>query len=385
MGRLLIVFSVLLLGVSTLFAQSDRGTVTGSISDQSGAVIPGANVTATNTSTSTTYETVSTETGNYTLAQLPAGVYQLSVELPGFKKYVRQGITVLVATTLRIDVALEVGAATDEVTITADAPLLRTESSDVSHSVPSQRLDELPILGIGGVLSGSAGIRNPYAMVQLIPGSTWTPNSLVRLNGTPGNTQSFRIEGQDASNSGTPGVPAQSQPSVDAIQEVAIQTSNYAAEYGQVGGGVFNVTMRSGTNQIHGSAYDYFVNEALNAGNPFTNDPKSNPRPRARRNNYGFTVGGPVRLFNWYDGRNKTFFFVSFEQFRETQNVNNQYQTIPTAAYRNGDFRTAVTSRVIGTDPMGRQMLEGMIYDPATTRTAADGRIRSEEHTSEVQ
>src|SRR5262245_14993985 len=368
-------FSLLFVIVPMSFAQSDRGTITGTVSDQTSAVIPGASIVAVNGETGAKYETISTETGNYTLTQVPPGVYSLTVELPGFKKYVRQGITVLVAQTLRIDIPLEVGADTDDVTVSADAPLLRTESSDVSHNVKSARLDELPILGIGGTLSGSAGIRNPYAMVQLIPGSTWTPNSLVRLNGTPANTQSFRIEGQDASNSGTPGVPAQSQPSVDAIQEVAIQTSNYAAEYGQVGGGVFNVTMRSGTNRLHGTAYDYFVNEAFNAGNPFTNDPKSNPRPRARRNNYGFTVGGPVRLFNWYDGRNRTFFFVSFEQFRETQNVNNQYQTIPTTAYRNGDFRTAITSRVIGTDPMGRQMLEGMIYDPATTRTAPDGRI----------
>src|SRR5215475_711463 len=281
MRRLLVGVFVFSMAVSICYGQSDRGTITGTVLDTTKAVIPGVSVVATNGETDAKYETVTTETGNYTLLQLPPGVYQLTAELPGFKKYVRQGITVLVAQTLRIDVSLEVGAATDEVTVSADAPLLRTESSDVSHNVNSARLDELPILGIGGVLSGSAGIRNPYAMVQLIPGSTWTPNSLVRLNGTPGNTQSFRIEGQDASNSGTPGVPAQSQPSVDAIQEVAIQTSNYAAEYGQVGGGVFNVTMRSGTNQLHGTAYDYFVNEAFNSGNPFTNDPVRNPRPRA--------------------------------------------------------------------------------------------------------
>ena len=373
MRQLLVVLCVLMMAAGAL-AQSDRGTITGTVADQTNAVIPGASVVATNADTSARFETISTETGNYTLAQLPAGVYQITAELPGFKRYVRQGINVLVAQTLRIDVALEVGAATDEVTITADAPLLRTESSDVSHSVPSSRLDELPILGIGGTLSGSAGIRNPYAMVQLVPGSTWTPNSLVRLNGTPANTQSFRVEGQDASNSGTPGVPAQSQPSVDAIQEVAIQTSNYAAEFGQVGGGVFNVTMKSGTNQLHGTVYDYFVNEAFNSGNPFTNNPAVNPRPRARRNDYGFTVGGPLRLPR-YDGRNKTFFFVSFEQFREKTNVNNQYQTIPTAAYRNGDFRTAIRTRRIGVDPLGREMFEGMIYDPATTRTAPDGRV----------
>jgi hypothetical protein len=231
-------------------------------------------------------------------------------------------------------------------------------------------MDELPILGIGGVLSGSAGIRNPYAMVQLIPGSTWTPNSLVRLNGTPANTQSFRIEGQDASNTGTPGVPAQSQPGVDAIEEVAIQTSNFAAEYGQVGGGVFNVTMKSGSNQFHGTAFDYFVNEVFNAGNPFLNN-GPNPRPRARRNDYGGTVGGPIR-------KDSTFFFFSFEQFREVTYVNNQLQTIPTAAYRNGDFSSAIPAnpKVIGTDPLGRTMLEGMIYDPATTRLVGGKLVR---------
>jgi hypothetical protein len=367
MRRLLVLLSLLLGAVSASIAQSDRGTITGTISDPTGAVIPGASVVATNGETAAKYETISTETGNYTLPQLPPGVYSMAVELPGFKKYVRQGITVQIAQTLRIDVPLEVGAASDEVTVNADAPLLRTESSDVSHIVSSNRLDELPMLGIGGVLSGSAGIRNPYAMVQMVPGSTWTPNSLVRLNGTPANTQSFRVEGQDASNTGTPGVPAQSQPGVDAIQEVAIQTSNYAAEYGQVGGGVFNVTMKSGTNQIHGTVYDNFVNEVFNAGNPFkTGEP--NTRPRARRNDYGFTVGGPIR-------RDKTFFFVNWEQFRETQYVDNQFQTVPTLAYRNGDFSTAIPKvpKVIGIDPLGRQMLEGMIYDPATTRVGPNG------------
>src|SRR5215475_13821420 len=251
MHRLLVGVFVFSTAVSVCYGQSDRGTITGTISDPTKAVIPGASVVAKNGETGVTYETITTETGNYTLGQLPAGLYQLSVELPGFKKYVRQGITVLVAQTLRIDVGLDVGAAGDEVTVNADAPLLRTESSEVSYVIKAP--DQLPIFGVGGNLSGSAGIRNPYAMVQMIPGSTWTPNSLVRLNGTPANTQSWRVEGQDASNSGTPGVPAQSQPSVDAIQEVAIQTSNFAAEYGQAGGGVFNVTMRSGTNQFHGS------------------------------------------------------------------------------------------------------------------------------------
>src|SRR5262245_36376227 len=137
MRRLPILLSTLFIVASMSFAQSDRGTITGTVSDATSAVIPGASVVAVNGETGAKYETVSTETGNYTLTQVPAGLYQLSVELPGFKKYVRQGITVLVAQTLRIDVALEVGAASDEVTVSADAPLLRTESSDGSHNVNS--------------------------------------------------------------------------------------------------------------------------------------------------------------------------------------------------------------------------------------------------------
>src|SRR5215510_14540278 len=182
MVRTLLLSSIIILLVcSVSFAQSDRGTITGTVADQTSAVIPGASVVAVNGETGTKYENISNETGNYTLTQVPSVVYSLSVELPGFKIYVRQGINVLVAQTLRIDISLEVGAATDEVTVIVDAPLLQTESSDVSHNVNCARLDELPILGIGGVVSASAGIRNPYAMVQLIPGSTWTPNSLVRL------------------------------------------------------------------------------------------------------------------------------------------------------------------------------------------------------------
>ena len=372
MRLLLVGVCICVLSVSLCYGQSDRGTITGTVSDASNAVIPGASIVATNSETGAKYETISTETGNYSLTQLPAGVYQISVELPGFKKYLRQGITVLATQTLRIDVGLIVGASGEQINITEDAPLLRTESSEVSHNVAAKNLDELPILGIGGVLSGSQGLRNPNAVVQLMPGTVWTPNSLVRVNGTPANTQSYRIEGQEAANTGTPGVAAQTQPGVDAIQEVAVQTSNYAAEYGQAGGGLFNVTMKSGTNQFHGSAYEYFVNEAFNAGNPFvTGSSDGNPRPRQRRSDWGGVIGGPII-------KNKTFFFFNFEQFRETVKVNNQFQTIPTAAYRNGDFSSAITTKVIGVDPAGRQMLEGMIYDPSPQTThvdAATGRV----------
>jgi hypothetical protein len=385
--RVLSLFTCCLVLAVCAFAQSDRGTITGTVTDPAGAVVANAPITAKNVGTGVEYSGATSTTGNYTLLQLPAGAYQVTVNVPGFKKYSRAGLTVEVAQTLRIDVGLEVGSATESVTVTENASLLRTESSELSHNVDVKHMDDLPILGIGGTLSGTAGIRNPMSMVTVIPGSTFVPNALVRINGTPANSQSFRIEGQDASNTGTPGVPAQTQPSVDAIQEVAIQTSNYAAEYGQVGGGMFNVTMRSGANQFHGSAYDYFVNEVFNAGNPFvTNSPQGNPRPRARRNDYGFTAGGPVWVPKLYNGKDKTFFFFNWEQFRESTKINNQFQTIPIADYRTGDFSSAIlpNAKCIGTvdpatgvcktaDPLSRTMLEGMIYDPSTVATAANG------------
>src|SRR5215468_12068261 len=157
MRRLVVGICVFFMAASLSYGQSDRGTITGTISDPTTAVIPGASIVATNTETAAKFETISTETGNYTLAQLPAGVYELAVELPGFKKYVRQGITVQVSTTLRVDVSLEVGAASEEVTVNADAPLLKTESGELSHNVRTETMDTLPLVAIG-VAAGSSSI-----------------------------------------------------------------------------------------------------------------------------------------------------------------------------------------------------------------------------------
>ena len=363
-----VVFCLVLSGRT--LAQSDRGTITGAVSDPSSAVLPGVSIVATNTQTGTKYETISTETGNYTLVQLPAGVYELAVELPGFKKYIQQGITVQVAQTLRVDVTLQVGANTEEVTVTADATLLRTESGEVSHIIPAARLNELPILGIGGAAT-TQGLRIYLSQTKLLPGAYYPDGGLtVRINGAPQNTQSVRIEGQDSTNQLIPFSSASLQPSVDAVQETAIQTSNYAAEYGQAGGGLYNITMRSGTNQYHGGGFDYLANEAFNASFPYVNT-----KPRVRRNDYGFNFGGPATIPGLYKGRDKTFFFANFEQYREFFVTNNQPITVPTLAYRQGDFRQALTGRQLGTDPLGRPIMEGTIYDPNTTRAAPDGRI----------
>ncbi len=149
----------------------------------------------------------------------------------------------------------------------------------------------------------------------------------------PSNSQSINIEGQDATNGFFKQQNQMNQAGMEAIQEVAIQTSNFAAEYGQAGGGYFNYTMKSGTNQLHGSGYDYFVNEALNAGSPFTDAGTINPskegqhiRNPIRQNDYGFTLGGPIDIPKIYNGHDKTFFFFSFEQFRQSAFTSNTYR-----------------------------------------------------------
>jgi len=274
--------------VCVAFAQSDRGTITGTVTDPAGAVIASSVVEAKNAETGAVYRATTTDTGNYTIAQVPTGTYDVSVAAQGFKSFMRSGITLPVAQTIRVDVTLQVGASTESVTVQADASLLKTEDAEVSHNVNVQTLDQLPMLGTGAAEAGSSGIRNPNNVVQLVPGTFYQPNSNVKINGAPTNSQAYHVEGMDATNQGIPYAPAETQPSVDAIQEVAVQTSNFMPEFGHAGGGFFNVTMKSGTNQFHGTAYDYFVNEVLNAGTPFTNDGRGNlVQPAARRNDYG--------------------------------------------------------------------------------------------------
>jgi hypothetical protein len=382
--RTLTGLACLFLVCGNTFAQSDRGTVTGTIADPAGAVVAGAKVEARNVDTGTVYEVASTGTGNYTLSQLPAAAYELTVTVSGFKKFIRENLVVSVAGTLRVDVTLEVGATTDSVTVTEAGTLLKTDSSELSHNMTTDRVDNLPVINLG-FGAGVGNVRNPLQAINLIPGSAFANDNTLRVNGMPANTQSIRIEGQDATNGQHREFNQVTQASLDAIQEVTVQVSNFAAEYGQAGGGYFNYTMKSGTNSFHGSGYDYFVNEILNAGRPFTDAGVSNSlkagqhiRDTQRRNNYGVTFGGPVVIPKLYNGHDKTFFFFNFEQFRESQTVASGLTTVPTLAYRRGDFSAAtINPLTIGGQPaidaLGRPLIQNTIYDPRTTRTAPDG------------
>jgi hypothetical protein len=355
---------LLLLFAGCLWAQSDRGAITGTVSDPTGAVLGGARIEARSRERGGVYTAGSSSTGNYTIRELPAGTYELTVSRDGFKTLRQPNIVLPVAQTLRVDVTLELGATTEAITVSGAPSLLQTESGELAFHVSSSLLNNLPVLTIGGV---NGGARNALALVRLLPASAYTPELVVRLNGLPANTQSVRIQGQEAQTSMLSFNQTWTQPSVDAIQEVAVQTSNYAAEFGQAGGGLLNVTMRSGTNQMHGSAYDYLRNEALNAGVPNTvqpGRPNQHRRNRVRQHDFGFNYGGPVRVPGLYDGRNRTFIFFNFEQFRETVVTSTQVRTVPVNEYRQGDFRRALGPVQASLDKAGRSVQQNQLFDP---------------------
>ncbi|HEU0176508.1 MAG TPA: TonB-dependent receptor [Blastocatellia bacterium] len=361
---------LLLLATATL-AQSDRGTITGVVKDPTGAVVARADVIVRNIATGTEFKTGATETGNYAISSLPAGSYELRVEASGFKKFVLQGVQVQLLQTTRIDATLEVGAAGDTVTVTAQTPLLQTESAEQSTNISGQLFNSMP-LNFGATNS----VRGWLSFIQLAPGVSGTDQT-ANINGSPGGSFKIYLEGQDVtSTNDTVWTSTVASASVETIGEFAIQTNNFSAEFGQVLGGVFNFTTKSGTNEFHGSVYEFLTNEALSARRPLSTPFAISPRASKaldRKHDYGFSVGGPVRLPWLYDGRNKTFFFFSLERYRNVTRSSGGLVTLPTAAYRQGDFSAALTGRQLGVDILGRPIMENAIYDPLTTRTVTVG------------
>jgi hypothetical protein len=379
--RKLTLFVSLLLLTPAVFAQSDRGNISGTVADPSGAVVASAKIDVRNVDNGAVYASGTSATGNYEVAQLPTGNYELTVTAAGFKKYIKQNIFLPAAQTVRVDAILEVGANTDVITVIDTAPLLKSESSEISHNLPVDQLNNLPILQVG------SQIRNPYSAASLLPGVEFNQISgsyqNIRVNGLPSNTQSLRVDGQDSTNGMWQIYTWQTQPSVDAVQEVAVQTSNFAAEWGQAGGGVFNLTMRSGTNSYHGSGFDYMTNEALNAGLAFTSNaangkPNEHIRNRSRQHDYGFSLGGPVRIPKVINGHDKFFFFFNFEQWRNVPYTSNGLITVPTLAMRGGDFSNQglAAPRTYTVPGSGlAPVTEGQIFDPLSNIGTYNGYV----------
>jgi len=343
------------------------GTITGVISDPAGAVVPNAPLEAKNTATGVVLSASTSATGNYTFSGLPAGTYEIDVNVPGFKKYVQAGIIVQQLQTARVDMTLALGSAAESVTVSDVASLLKTETGDVSHNVTTDQVDELPMGQIGAV-------RVTTQVILTIPGVNGGLTNMS-INGSPAASERIRIDGMDATYTLGNAYYSFGAPSVDSVAEVAIQTSNYAAEYGQSTGAVLSYTMRSGSNQYHGSAYDYWTNEAFNSYGAY-----SHTRNKSRINDFGGTAGGPIWIPKVYKGKDRTFFFFSYESRPTTNSNSNNLITVPTTAYRIGDFSAAAAAtanKVLATDPLGRNIIQNSIYDPLSQRaaSAADSRI----------
>ena len=363
------------LGISLLFLLTftqaafgqTGGTITGVISDPAGAVVANAPVEARNAATGVVSAAATSSTGNYVFGAVPAGTYEINVAIPGFKKYVRSGVQVQQLQTTRIDIALEIGASTESVTVSEVVPLLKTETGDVSHNVTTDIQDALPMGQIGT-------IRVTTQAVLTIPGVNGTLTS-ISVNGSPAGSERIRIDGMDATYTLGNVYYSFGAPSVDSVQEVAIQTSNYAAEYGQSTGAVLSYTMRSGSNQYHGSAYDYWTNEAFNSYGAY-----SHTRNKSRINDFGGTFGGPIWIPKIYKGKDRTFFFFSYESRPTTTSNRSRLVTVPTAQYRSGNFSAATAAtanRSLATDPLGRPIIQNAIFDPLSQRpvSATDSRL----------
>src|SRR5580698_6174110 len=371
------------------FGQTGLATITGTITDQSGAHVANAPVVVRSSDTGTTFQGASSNTGNYTVTQLPVGDYELSVTVSGFKKYTHTNLHLAAGQTIGEDITLQVGQSTESVTVSAETSLLQTESSEVSGNFTVKQLDDLPLLTVAAT---NDGVRDYFAASRLLPGVQYCDSAtcpgggsgnavtVTVINGTPNNTLTTRLDGatMNPTSSRLGGATMETQSSTEAVQEVNILTSTFAPEFGAGGGAVVNVVTKSGTNALHGTAYDYLVNRALNAAQPYTG-----LKNAIHQNDFGFTVGGPVWIPKVYNGRNRTFFFFSFEEFLQNLINNTTLSTVPIPAYRNGDFSSLITTenRLVSTasgpytDPLGRNIPSGTIFNPASTFTAPNGAV----------
>jgi hypothetical protein len=314
---LMVLFSAFLIFSSDLGAQT--ASLNGIVMDQTGAVIPNVHVAATELERNLKFETVTSETGRYLITNLPIGTYAVQAEATGFKLYRQTGVELTVDLRAVLNISLEVGAVTEIVEVNAQASRVDVQTATVQQLVDSLRVEDLPLNG-----------RNVYQLATLVPG---TGTDGFEINGGRGGTRNttanVRLDG--ALNIEQNLATVLPTPPPDAVQEFTIQTSVPSAKYGYAAG-VIEIATKSGTNSLHGSLYDFFRNDALDAKNFF-----SAQKTRKRRNQYGFTVGGPVYLGRLYDGRNKSFFFFSFEQQKEPRT---QLTTIyvPTAQQLLGNF-----------------------------------------------
>ncbi|MBI2689790.1 MAG: TonB-dependent receptor [Acidobacteria bacterium] len=339
-------------------AQSFHGTVRGMILDPGGHAVPVAKVTLIDEGTAAQRATITSDQGEFTFASVTPSTYLLVAEAPGFKRSERRGITVSTQAAVTVDLKLEIGQVSEQVNVTEEVPALETANASTGQVIDRQKLIDLPNLG-----------RNPFMMSKLAENVVQVGNpkfnrmqdqsgsSQISIAGGPVRGNNYTLDGISITDSTNRAVII---PSVEAVQEVKVQANTYDAEMGRTGGGTFNTFLRSGTNQLHGSAFGY-VRETPWLANNFFSNRAGTPIIEQPFRNYGGSIGGPIRIPKLYDGRNKTFFWVTGEAYRQTESAGTRL-SVPTALERAGDFSQSASRTGTGLQ---------LMYDPLTTK--ADG------------
>jgi hypothetical protein len=357
-----------------LFAQVDEGSVTGTVSDPTGAVVPAAHVTLLNTDVGLSLETTTSSGGEYTFSPVRIGHYTVTVTAPGFSTTAQQNLQVAVSQNLRVDVQLKPGSATQTIEVTTAPPQLQTEDASVGQVVNEQSINNLPLNG-----------RNFTFLAQLAAGVN-TPQADTRGNASSGafsanglrpSQNNYLLDGIDNNSDNVDflnGTNFVVLPPPDAIAEFKVQTSDYSAEMGRAAGAVLNATVKSGTNSLHGAVWEFFRNDVLDAADWFENN-NGIKKGELRWNQFGASIGGPII-------KNKIFFFGDYQGFRHVEGNTQSGISVPTVLQRNSGYSnlseiiTANASTPPPTDALGRAIPVGTVLDPATTRAAAGGYVR---------
>lgn len=362
------------------WCQIDTGSITGIVTDQSGAVVPNAQVSLTNEGTNLTLTTKTSADGSYTFSPVKIGTYTVSVEAAGFSKVIHPHLTVSINQDVKDDITLKPGAVTQTVEVTAAAPELQTQNASVGQVVNEQSINNLPLNG-----------RNFTFLAQTVAGAN-TPqpdtrgnaaNGAFSANGLRPAQNNYLLDGIDNNSDNVDflnGTNFVVLPPPDALSEFKVQTSDYDAQYGRAGGAILNATIKSGTNNLHGDLWEFFRNDKLDAAD-FFEDSGNLQKAEYRLNQFGGTIGGPVVIPHVYNGKDKLFFFGDVEITRRRQG-NVFTNNVPTASERNSGF-TNLSDALLGqctggvcgttTDDLGRVMPVGTAVDPATTRSVTCG------------
>jgi hypothetical protein len=320
-------------------AQVTQGVITGLVSDSTGAVIPGAKVAAKNVATGMQAETVSSSTGNYVIPNLQIGTYEVSVSNSGFKSWGRAGIRLLGGDNIRVDIVLEVGQVSERVTVTGAAPVLKTETTEVSATMERKLVEQLPVpaVGVGG------GMRNAFNLMMMLPQvrsnngeGAWDD---LMVGGGQGFDWNVSVDGLSVEIGfrNHPGYMNRLTPTLDSVEEFRIDTAAFKAEESHASGGMITLITKSGTNEFHGGLFDYYQSQRLDA-NTWGNNRLGGKKAIYHRNDFGASAGGPIFLPRIYNGKNKSYFYLSYEGYRQPSSSGRGELTVATAAMKSGDY-----------------------------------------------